>query len=161
RLVRDPTAVGREHRLPLVEATLQEHRGLTGIPARRFVTFHRQDQQVVTPLQVLLGEREQRAAWMPRAGDLWVLAVRETLGVADAVGQLPVEIERSLVPPIGPEHDTAAIRGPDGPSVAWTRSQTRERVPRQLVHPDVGNRSNIDLQGEPATIGRKLNARPV
>jgi len=66
-MIREPSPVRREHRLPLAEGTVQEHYGLARPPARRLVSLQRQDHQIEVRLWVQFLEREELAARMPRA----------------------------------------------------------------------------------------------
>src|SRR5687768_13269211 len=98
---------------------------------------------------------------MPRAGSLWVFAVREALGVTYPVGSLPIQVRCRFVRACGRERNAAAIRCPYRLRVTgWVGRKLGERVPRPVVHPYV-ELGVENIHGEAATLGSEERIEPV
>ena len=139
RHVREPASIGRELGSVLNPRRVQKHRGLPRFPPRRFISFHREDEDVRRRRsQSHFAEGQILPARVPGSRPLAKLTGCETLGLPGAIGSLPVEVRYAFLRSIRGEGDPVPIRGPELKEWIHTlERQPRNRVARRLVNPQV------------------------
>ena len=108
---------------------LEKRRRRAGFPAALLIPFNRQHHHVGRTARRVFQERQQSAVRMERRGHCGFLLVGQALGVAGAVGALPVDVERGLPIAARRERDARAVRRPDRPHVVGgIERPSRQRV---------------------------------